>query len=230
MAVIALVLFSRRLLPKISTLSLARMKMPVPVGTAATMLPAGAKFGVLLRNDLVVVDARARAVDRQAGQVEDQDAAGVHRRGVAVDVGAGRVLDLDAGDVELDGVVADDDVARLADVDAGVGGAADDRLLDEDVLALHRIEAVGAVVGVGAVGPLGTDAAEGDAVGADRLERCRSSACPRGRCPRAVKSSPCTSRPSPPPVRPAKLRTVASMPSPRRVTWSTVNESGVVMV
>ena len=36
--------------------------MPVPVGTPATMLPGGAKFGVLFSNDLVVEDARAAAV------------------------------------------------------------------------------------------------------------------------------------------------------------------------
>ena len=39
--------------------------------------------------------------------------------------------------------------ARLADVDAGVGRADGDRILDQHVLALHRIDAVGAVLLVG---------------------------------------------------------------------------------
>jgi hypothetical protein len=40
-----------------------------------------------------------RAVLREIGHVENEDAAGVAGRGVLVDIGAHRVFDLDAGDI-----------------------------------------------------------------------------------------------------------------------------------
>ena len=61
---------------------------------------------------------------------------------------------------ELDQVAAHDDVLRLADVEARVGGAAYDRVLDQDVLALHRVEPVRAVVRIGPARPFGADAAD----------------------------------------------------------------------
>ena len=57
---------SRNALPKISTWSLARISMPVPFGTPATMLPSGAKLSRVVLEHLVVEDARALAVHRQA--------------------------------------------------------------------------------------------------------------------------------------------------------------------
>ena len=42
--------WSWTMLPKNSIECAARIARPVPVGTSPTMLPAGAKFGVLLRN------------------------------------------------------------------------------------------------------------------------------------------------------------------------------------
>src|SRR5690606_27658388 len=110
------------------------------------------------------------AHDRQVREVEHQDAAGVVGGDVVVDVGVGRVLDLDAGDVVFGAAVADDDVVRLADIDAGVGGAVHGDALDQDVLRLDRIDAIGAVLGLGPAGPFDGEIPVGDVVGALGLD------------------------------------------------------------
>src|SRR3546814_17268046 len=54
--------------------------------------------------------------------------------------------------------LADDDVGRLADIDARVRRTFHHAVLDQHVIDLHRIEAVGAVVGAWAPGPFGAHA------------------------------------------------------------------------
>ena len=66
--------------------------------------------------------------------------------------------------------VAHDDVLALADIDAGVGGAAHRDAVDQHVLRRDRIDAVGAVLLVRPAGPFDAQIAEGDLVGALRLD------------------------------------------------------------
>ena len=104
------------------------------------------------------------ALLRQAGQIEDQDAAGVAGCLIAIDIGAVGILDLNAGDIESGARIADDDVLRLADIDAGVGGADGFAILDQDIARGNRIKAISAI-GLGrAVGPFGAQIAKGDGV------------------------------------------------------------------
>src|SRR3546814_11109539 len=67
--------------------------------------------------------------------------------------------------------LADDDVGRLADIDARVRRTFHHAVLDQHVIDLHRIEAVGAVVGAWAPGPFGAHAAHHRVLGAVDLER-----------------------------------------------------------
>src|SRR5690606_22500057 len=117
---------------------------------------------VVVGDDAVVEHARGVPGLRQVGHVEHQDAPGIPGGDVVVHVRADAVLDLDPGHVLLGAVAAHHHVLRLADVDAGVGGADHHRVLDQHVLRLHRVQAVGAVVGVRTVGPLHAHAADGD--------------------------------------------------------------------
>ena len=162
------------------------------------------------------------AMLRQVRQVEHQDAAGVVPRRVVEDVGVEAVLDLDPRHIVLGDIVANDDVAGLADIDAGVRGAAHDRLLDQHVRAVHRIEPVGAVVAVGSARPFRAHAVEGDALAVARLDRiaCASSTAKS----RSVTPLEVTSSPSAPRRWPANESTVRSWPAPRTVTRSTSSE------
>src|SRR5262249_37701691 len=105
-----------------------------------------------------------------AGQREDQQPAGVIGGDVVVDVGAHGVLDFDAGHVALGAIAADDAVLRLADVDAGIRAVGHHAIFNQHVLAKHGINAVGAVFGMRAAGPLDVHFAEGHALDALNLD------------------------------------------------------------
>ena len=110
--------------------------------------------------NFVVEDAGvATALHWQVRQVENQNASGVVRRDVIVDVGESGVLDLDACDIVFGAGVAHDNLARLAYVNARIGSADRDRAFNEDVLRLHRIDAIGAVGSERAASPLGSNIA-----------------------------------------------------------------------
>src|ERR1700676_843454 len=118
-------------------------------------------------DQLIVVDADvAAALARKVRKIEDAHAAGVVSGDVFIGVDIFSVLDLEAVDVVLDTIAAQDDVFRLADVNAGICGAAGDGVFDEKILALDRINAVGAVAFVGAAGPFDAHAANGDVAAA----------------------------------------------------------------
>ncbi len=107
---------------------------------------------------------------RQVRKIEDEDAAGIAARGVAIDVGEHGIFDLDAGDIVFGEAVPDHDLLRLADIDAGIRRAAHGDAIDEDVGGTDRIDAVGAVLRVGAVRPFDAEIDEADAVDALRLD------------------------------------------------------------
>src|SRR5690606_26572965 len=125
---------------------------------------------VVVVDDVLEHADRVAALLRQARQIEDQDAARIAGGVVVEDVGVVAVLDLDAGDVVLGQVLANDDVARLADINARVRGAARDRALDQHVVAIHRVEAIGPVFGVWTARPLNAHLPDGDAVAVARLD------------------------------------------------------------
>ncbi len=81
---------------------------------------------------------------------------------ILINVGARRVFNFDTGDIVLSPVAADDDITGLADIQAGIGGADGRGVLDQNVGALHRIDAVGTILVTRTGGPFGAHAAYGD--------------------------------------------------------------------
>ncbi len=131
----------------------------------------GAEIRMVVRGDLVVKHADAAAVVQvEAGQVEHQDAAAIVGGVVVEDVGVERVLDLDAGHVLVDVAILHHDPPRLSHVDAGVGRPANNAAVDQHVFALHGIDAVRAVGGLGLARPRSAHMAEGDVLRADDLD------------------------------------------------------------
>ena len=110
----------------------------------------GEVIGVVVAGG-VVEHHRGVAVLGDVFQIVDQEAAGVALRQVGVVFTALDVFDLEAHDVIHRPAVADDGGVGLAHVDAGVGGAHGLRFLHQNVLRLHRVDAVAAAVGAGHV-------------------------------------------------------------------------------
>ena len=110
------------------------------------------------------------ALLRQSGQIEHQNAAGVAGGDIVMDVGIVAVLDLDPRDILHRDRIADDDVARLADIDARIRRAAHHRTVDQHMLALDRVDAIGAVGRARFARPFDLDGEVDDAVGALRFD------------------------------------------------------------
>src|SRR5690606_38923144 len=128
-----------------------------------------AEVVVIVAFDLVAIDPRGMPRLRQIGHVEYQDAAGIAGGDIVVDVGTDGVLDLDTRNVALGTAVAHHHVARLPDIDAGVRGTDGHHAVDQHILGLHRVDAVGTILGSWAVGPLGTHATDDDVLAAHDL-------------------------------------------------------------
>ena len=125
--------------------------------------PRVGEVAVVVVHDLVVEHADVLScLDLQAREVEHEHTAGVVGGDVVMDVGVDRVFDFDARHVSLSPALPHHDPPRLPHVDAGVGGAERRALLDQDVRALHGVEAVAAVVGGGRAGPLHPDVTQRD--------------------------------------------------------------------
>ena len=152
------------------------------LGHAADDVPGRGEVGEVVVVGAIAVHQVLLAVLGQARQVEDQEAAGIAGGDVVDEFRPVGVLELEAGDVVLGARAANDDVRCLADVDAGVGGPESFRVLDQHVLAEHRVEPVGTVAGAGirgvelrraggVVGPAGADVAEGHEAAAEHADR-----------------------------------------------------------
>ena len=79
-----------------------------------------AEIAPIIFVNIIVEHANARAWLRQAGHVEDKDAARIVGRDIAINIRVLRIFNLDARHIALGPAVADDDALALTDIDARV--------------------------------------------------------------------------------------------------------------
>ena len=125
----------------------------------------GCEIGGVIGNHKVAPDDDIAATHHgQAGQIENENSAGVSGGEIVFDQRIAAVLYLDPGDIGFGDGVADGDAVGLADIDARIASARYLAAVDQDIGAFHRIDAIGAVVRIGPLGPGDADAVIDDVV------------------------------------------------------------------
>ena len=121
--------------------------------------------------DVVIKNSRAISPLRNAGHIKDENAARVRHGGVVIHIGTHGVFYLNASHIKLCPVAANDDLFRLPNVNARVRGGDGHIVFDQHVGGLDRIDPVGAVFHIRAIGPFGAYPANYDVAALVDLQR-----------------------------------------------------------